>query len=66
MDHYSYHGGTIPKAVIKLDSGHRIYGTLPRGVSAEKGIEIEFTATVEPSKTDNSFGFYKRPVLKKA
>lgn len=65
-NHYSYHGGTIPKAVIKLDSGHRIYGTLPRGVSAEKGIEIEFTATVEPSKTDNSFGFYKRPVLKKA
>ena len=35
-NHYSYHGGTIPKAVIKLDSGHRIYGTLPRGSFCRK------------------------------
>lgn len=52
---------TVYKIIVKDDSGFRVYGTRPSGIQAERGDRLTFTATVEPSKDDAKFGFYKRP-----
>lgn len=53
--------GTTLKAVIR-GAGWRVYGTLPSGLTgAHRGDVVEFTATVNPSDDDDSFGFYRRP-----
>lgn len=49
------------KMLVKDDTGYKVYGSLPTSLDADKGHRVRFTATVEPSKDDNKFGFFKRP-----
>lgn len=67
-DHYSYNGGTITKLIIMDDRGFKMYGGLPSKVCSDyqvvdtlRGVRLEFYATVQRSKDDEYFGFYKRP-----
>lgn len=52
--------GTQHKAIIKDDRGFTVCGTAPL-YGLEPGDRLTFTATVEPSDGDITFGFYKRP-----
>lgn len=59
---FSYHDdGIRTKLIIKLENGSKVYGN--RFANLEKGQTVTFTATVEASKTDPKFGFYKRASL---
>ena len=50
------------KIKVVSDAGWSVWGTLPRAIDrAEVGDRVRFTATVEPSKDDATFGFFKRP-----
>lgn len=56
------YGGSF-KATVKLDSGQRVWGTLPSSIEedTEVGARIRFDAKVQPKEDDPSFGFYSRP-----
>jgi hypothetical protein len=54
--------GTTYKMLVKHASGFKVYGTIPSSISVEKGDVVTFTATVEPSNDDRTFGFFSRPV----
>jgi hypothetical protein len=56
-----YSPETTWKLIIRLENGSKVYGS--RFANLEKGSAVRFTATVEPSKDDLKFGFYKRPKL---
>lgn len=63
------------KSLIELENGTRAYGTIPYDhrqlqycgngvyakIEAERGDEVEITATFEVSEKDPLFAFYKRP-----
>ena len=49
--------------VVKSVDGFVLWGSVPANVTVEKDCKIVFVATVEPSDTDEKFGFYNRPVL---
>ena len=51
--------GPSTKMLVKAESGFKVWGT--RTANFEKGDKVRFTATVEPSKDDPKFGFFKRP-----
>lgn len=60
--------GTTAKMLVKEDDGNKVWGTVPESLFREghdldgmKGLRVEFTATVERSRDDEHFGFYKRP-----
>jgi len=53
--------GTRTVMTVKSPDGWLVWGTVPSSIGVEKGDEVEFTATVEPSANDSKFGFYKRP-----
>ncbi len=60
--------GTSIKVTLKTDAGYKLWGTLPGNLepsdydlSALAGRRVTFTATLEPSDRDQTFGFYKRP-----
>lgn len=54
--------GTTLKMLVKMDDGNKVWGTVPRAIECDpKGERVNFTATVERSKDDEHFGFYKRP-----
>lgn len=59
-DRFSYNGGTKLKYIILEDRGFKLYGSA-FGDCPEKGDRVAFRATVERSKDDEFFGFYKRP-----
>lgn len=53
--------GTTVKMLVKGD-GWKVWGTVPSSLSLPlKGSKVRFTATVERSKDDETFGFFKRP-----
>jgi hypothetical protein len=54
--------GLRTKLIIKLENGSKVYGN--RFNNLNKGDIVTFTATVEASKDDSKFGFYKRPTTK--
>ena len=54
------YGNTL-KAVVDLLNGVKAYGSVAGNASAEKGQKVTFTATFEPSKDNQLFGFWKRP-----
>lgn len=55
-------GGYVSKMLVEDGRGFRVYGTTPRALyDAEPGAMVTFNATLEPSKNDELFGFYKRP-----
>lgn len=52
--------GTVQK--MRVVNGDLAYwGSVPSSIEVEKGTRVRFTATVEPSNDDPSFGFFKRP-----
>jgi hypothetical protein len=54
--------GFTEKMLVELDSGQRVYGTLPSAIAeAQKGDRVAFTATVTRSPSDPIFGFFSRP-----
>jgi hypothetical protein len=55
-----FYGNTL-KMLVKDDSGFKVWGTVPASISVNRDDRVTFTATVEPSKDDPKFGFYKRP-----
>lgn len=64
-----YMGGSVYKALILLDTGHKAYGTASEkfyaaaeglGVTVE-GLKVRFTAEFERSQDDPHFGFFKKP-----
>ena len=62
---YRYPGGGIQSTrdvmTVQAD-GFKAWGTQPASISdARTGDKIEFTATLEASDRDKSFGFFKRP-----
>jgi hypothetical protein len=58
--------GTSLKMIVRDNRGFKVYGTVPRDYDSQKGDTITFTATICPSNTDQYFGFFKRPKMKKA
>lgn len=53
--------GTVLKMFLKTAEGYTLWGTVPKGLMVEKGQEVSFRATVEPSHTDPKHGFFSRP-----
>jgi hypothetical protein len=55
--------GESLKMLIKDDRGFKVWGTVPKTIVAaiETGDRVAFTATVEASDDDETFGFAKRP-----
>ena len=60
-DRFTYGGGTILKMIVQDDRGFKVYGTVPSGLRLERGDRVTFRATVEQSRDDEFFGFFKRP-----
>lgn len=58
---YSYNGGGTTKMLVLTDAGWKVWGTMPSSLDAERGDRVAFTATLEPSRDDHAFGFFKRP-----
>ena len=56
----SHYGDTL-KMLVKDDRGFKVYGTVPSALDCERGDKVVFTANVEASKDDETFGFFKRP-----
>jgi len=49
------------KMLVLDDRGFKVWGTIPSGLRPFRGDKVKFTATVEKSRDDECFGFYKRP-----
>lgn len=56
----SPYGDTL-KMLVKHASGYKVWGSVPSGLYIDKGDIVRFTATIECSKDDKKFGFFKRP-----
>jgi len=57
-----YYGNSTLKMLVRDDRGFKVWGTLPEAIyGARKGDRIEFTAQVERSHDDETFGFFRRP-----
>lgn len=54
-------GGGSLKMLVQHADGWKVWGTVPSSLEVERGDQVEFTATVEPSDDDPHFGFFKRP-----
>ena len=66
VDEVYCYGQRILKMVVKDDRGFKVWGTVPRSIieandDALKGQRVTFSATVQASKDDDKFGFFKRP-----
>ena len=65
---FSYNGADILKIVVEDERGFRVFGTCPAKIveavngnmDVLKGATVTFTATLEPSRDDELFGFFKR------
>lgn len=55
--------GGAYKMLVEASEGFRVWGTVPRSIEDDvhEGDAVTFTATVEASKDDPTFGFFKRP-----
>lgn len=53
--------GITAKMTVKNEAGWIVFGTVPSKINCQRGDKIEFLATVEASKNDEKFGFFKRP-----
>ncbi len=57
----STYGDTL-KMLVQNEAGWKVWGSVPSAIDVDKGTRVRFTATVEQSKDDALFGFFKRPV----
>ena len=53
--------GTTEKMLVKTDAGWKLWLTVPRSISPERGNRVEFEAHIEASRDDPKFGFGSRP-----
>lgn len=58
--------GTQYKMLVEMESGNRVWGTIPRSIDDEvwgtRGtVTVRFDAAVERSQDDDHFGFFKKP-----
>src|SRR5262245_19271077 len=55
--------GSTKKMLVKHATGYKLWGTVPSGLKfdVERGMNVKFVATVEPSDRDPKFGFFSRP-----
>lgn len=64
-DTYSPYGGSVHKMIVLHADGWKVWSTVPAAISGDVkvGTHVEFTATLEPAKTnpDPLFVFAKRP-----
>lgn len=59
---YSRYSPTeVTKLIIRLENGSKVYGNCFAGL--KKGDKVRFVASVEASKDDPKFGFFKRAAL---
>jgi hypothetical protein len=71
---YGYHAVDVFKIIVRDDRGFKVYGTCPRSLqvtvgedgfndyhTVERGQRVSFTAKVERSDDDETFGFFQRP-----
>jgi hypothetical protein len=49
------------KMLVKDESGYKVWGSVPAALDVERGTRVVFVATIERSKDDPKFGFFKRP-----
>lgn len=56
----SQYGGSL-KCLVLDDRRFKVWGTVPRSLDITTGDRVTFSATVERSADDETFGFYKRP-----
>lgn len=63
LNTFSYHESYVYKSLIELDSGHKVFGSLPNFDTAlDVGDRIQFDAKLEePKDSDETFYYYKRP-----
>lgn len=58
---YGY-GSEVLKMLVRDARGFKVWGTVPAAIdNVERGERVRFTATVEASQDDPTFGFFKRP-----
>lgn len=57
--------GTTVKMLVKTAEGYTLWGTVPKGLTAERGQEVRFKATVAPSEKDPKHGYFSRPSAQK-
>ena len=56
------HFGSTLKMLVRDDRGFKVWGTVPSSLpNTESGDRVTFTAAVEASDDDETFGFFKRP-----
>lgn len=61
VEGFAYNQSTL-KMLVELENGSKVWGTVPSRINdLERGDTVTFTATVEASNDDASFGFFKRP-----
>lgn len=65
---YGLYSDDVLKMVVKDDRGFKVFGTVPTSLfdhapDEMKGQRLRFTASLEQSKDDETFGFFKRPRL---
>jgi plastocyanin len=53
-------GGSLKMRVVSPE-GWAVWGTVPSSIDVEKGDTVRFTAKIEASNDDPTFGFYSRP-----
>jgi len=53
--------GPVTKMLVRHADGWKVWGTVPAGLTVERGDEVEFAAKIEPSRDDPKFGFFSRP-----
>jgi hypothetical protein len=53
--------GSVLKMLVRHQDGWKVWGTVPAGLSVERGDTVEFSAKVQPSRDDPKFGFFSRP-----
>jgi hypothetical protein len=58
----SQYGITL-KGLVLADDGWKVWGTIPAAIRGEVNVgdRVRFTARVEPSSDDATFGFFNRP-----
>jgi hypothetical protein len=48
--------------LVRDDRGFKVWGTVPSSLpNTDRGDKVTFTASVERSNNDETFGFFKRP-----
>jgi hypothetical protein len=62
-DNFSYYGGFTWKMLVKNEKGQKFWSSIPKAIfdGVEVGVKVQYTATVDVSEKDATFGFAKRP-----